>query len=1038
MPNRRLPTSLEVSLAKSQETNKGNQLPKLAVLHLSDIHIKTSSDIALGFSTLISSAAYDTVRNADACLVAITGDIAYSGSAAQYRDATSRLLEPIVSGLASETGKPVYVASTPGNHDCVLVPKDSIREAIIEKILEEPEKVNDKTFVDLCTSVQKDYFEFADKTCNPPIQLDDKLFWTQQFDLHGKKVHVSCLNAAWMSRLPEQQGQLVYPISRYNTSLSVKADLHLALVHHPMNWYEQTSYQQLRKRLRLSCTAVLSGHEHLPNAGKIEESATGTSLFFEAAALQPHEANLVPGFSVYLFDLDKKTLYAQQFEISGKAVRAIDEKSHHSWEECTYTRSVLDVTEAFLNRINDAGGNFTHTAKERLSLDDIFIWPDLKNWTKSEFGKQEVISGRSLPELLCGGGRFIVYGDEKSGKSSLLYRVFHELLLQGYAPVYLNSSEVNIKSIEDAKKRIDQAIVNQYKSPGDVQLIERSRRVILIDDIDGGRGGSSGIAHLLTYAELHFGGACITAASGFEVTNLTSREAAIAIAPFDSYDLMRFGLKLRHQLIKKWCGLSEPATKSELDKRVDDVEVIVNAVIGRQLVPEHPIYLLILLQSSDQHRHGEIQNSGLSFYYQYLITKSLGEVGVKPGELDEHFNYLSILAWKFEESDSKELDLLKLRSANNDFCEKFFTVDLESRLTLLYKARLLTKVGDSVAFSYPYIYHFFVGRYLAKNLDNQAIRDWVEESCRKLYLRDRAHSIMFLTHHVENKWVIGLICDVLRNCFSEKQPAQFNGDIDKFNALVDRSTQLTLGQTDVERNQTEIREHEDSLDDMPQHEESVDTYDDLSFNSKWNLLHKTAEILGLILKNYYGSLERNQKQEMIREVFDAPLRALRLWLDEVSIDLEGLVSEIKSISNSDIEKKSPYEQEVIVRRRLFGLFGMVASGVVVSAGSFVSSDKLREDVARVVAQSPNNAYRLIEVASRLLRPGSIPMNEIRQLAKELERNHYAFSVLQTLGYMHMYMFHTEESQKQSLAKLLKISVAATRTLEVMKAGRRIH
>lgn len=988
--------------------------------------------MALEFSHLISSAAFEFARDADACLIAITGDIAFSGDAAQYTEVRCKLIEPIVRRLQLETGRPVYLASTPGNHDCVLLPKDSIRETIIEKILEEPDKVNEKSFVDLSTSVQNNYFDFASQTCSPSTSFVDKLFWSQRFEVNGRVVHVSSLNAAWMSRLPEQQGQLIYPISKYNASLSVEADLHLALVHHPLNWYAQNSYQELRKRLRLSCTAVLSGHEHIQNSGKIEESTTGSSLFFESAALQPHESHLNPGFSIYLFDITEKKLVSQSYEIISKEIRAVGESSSHSWEECLSSRSVMDVTDDFLSRINDAGGNFTHTAKERLTLEDVFIWPDLRNWTRSELGRQDVISGKNLPDMLCSNGRYIVYGDEKSGKSSLLYRIFHELTLRGYAPVYLNSSEVNVRTTDESRKRIEQAIATQYKEPEEIRRLEKARKILLVDDIDRGKSGPSSIAHILSYAESHFGSVCLTAASGFEVTNLTSKEAANAIAPFDSYDLMRFGLKLRHQLIKKWCNLSEPATKAELDRRVDDVEVIVNAVIGRQLVPEHPIYLLILLQSSEQHRHGEIQNSGLSFYYQYLITKSLGEVGVKPGELDEHFNYLSILAWRFQQGDTRELELLQLRAANDEFCTRFYTVDLESRLTLLFRARLLTKVGDSVAFSYPYIYHFFIGRYLAKNLEKQPIRDWVEESCKKLYLRERAHSIMFLTHHIENKWVINLICDVLRNCFNEKSPIELNGDTDKFNSLVERSTHLTLGPVDIDKNQSAIREFEDTVDESIKLEDGADEYDDLSFTSKWNLLHKTAEILGLILKNYYGSLERNQKHEMIREVFDAPLRALRLWLDEVSSDLDGLVLEVKSIASSELAKKEPEEQEIIVRKRLFALFGMVASGAVVSAGGFVSSEKLREDIASVVAQSPNNAYRLIEVASRLLRPGSIPMNDIRTLAKELERNHYAFTVLQSLGYMHMYMFHTDESQKQSLAKLLKISLASTRALETKR------
>lgn len=228
---------------------------------------------------------------------------------------------------------------------------------------------------------------------------------------------------------------------------------------------------------------------------------------------------------------------------------------------------------------------------------------------------------------------------------------------------------------------------------------------------------------------------------------------------------MKFGFKLRHQLIKRWCSLSSISTKPELDQKIDEIENIVNSVIGKQLVPEYPIYLLILLQSSEQNRHGEIQNSGLSFYYQYLITKSLGEVGVKPKELDEHFNYLSMLAWEYRLKGIAEMERTELELFNRTFSMRFVSVDLSERLSLLTRARLISKHGESFSFSYPYVYYFFLGKYLSKTIDMPETRRWIEESCNKLYLRDRAHAIMFLTHHTENKWGIGLICQVLRECF---------------------------------------------------------------------------------------------------------------------------------------------------------------------------------------------------------------------------------------------------------------------------------
>lgn len=1009
-------------------------MSKLAVLHLSDIHIQSEKDLALGWSDVIASSCYAKLRDADACLIAITGDIAYKGSAKEFEMAKERLLKPLIEAIRSETGKPVYVAIAPGNHDCVLVPPDAVREIVIDGVISDPKKAEDESIVRHCTSAQENFFSFLSDLATPEPTQVSRLLWQQVLEVGGNKVVVTSLNASWMSRLSEQQGQMVYPIKKFENSISRKEEVHLALIHHPFNWYAQESYQALRKRLRLSCTAVLSGHEHTNNAGKVEDTRTGSSLFFEAGSLQPHEKNVQPGYSFHFFDISEKTVCSTEFVIESGSASSLVESTLLRWDSDSMIHDALNLQPDFISKLTDPGGNFTHASKEHLTLDDVYIWPDLRDWDQQELGRQKQTSSYSLPQKLIDGGKVIVYGEDKSGRSSLLFKVYLDLINRGFAPVYLSGPDVPTRNDVEVEKQILKAIESQYVNVGAASSIQKSKRVLLVDDVDRMKSGASNIHHLLKYAERHFAGVCVTAASSFEVTNLVSKDASAALVSFSSYDLLKFGLKLRHQLIKKWCGLAGIETKMDLDKKVDEVETIVNAVIGRQLVPEYPLYLLILLQSAEQHRQGELQNSGLSHYYQYLITKSLGSVGVKPLELDELFNYLAHLAWKFQQSGTKELEFYELDECTREYSSRFFTVQASQRLPILEKARIVSKRGEFYSFTYPYIYYYFVGYYLSRNIDAPEVKSWVEDSCKKLYLHDRAHSVMFLTHHAKNTWVIELICDVLKNCFSDKSPIELNGDTSFLNALVERSAQLTIDMPDVEKNQEEVRELNDKISEVSEDSER-ESFDELSLISKFNLLHKTAAILGLILKNYYGSLEREQKKTMIVEVFNAPLRATRLWLEEVSTELDGLVQSIRASSVDDGTVHSDEEEEKRVKRKLFNLLNMVATGAVISAGSYVSSNMLRDDISGVVNDNPTNSYRLIEVASRLLRPGSVPLPQIKLLANELEKNPYAFSVLQSLGYMHMYMYHTDEQTKQSLCKTLKISILAKNRLAHEKSKR---
>ncbi len=57
---------------------------QIALLHLSDMHIKSGSDAILSRADDIWGALHEAAPNATACLVIITGDVAYSGLPTQY------------------------------------------------------------------------------------------------------------------------------------------------------------------------------------------------------------------------------------------------------------------------------------------------------------------------------------------------------------------------------------------------------------------------------------------------------------------------------------------------------------------------------------------------------------------------------------------------------------------------------------------------------------------------------------------------------------------------------------------------------------------------------------------------------------------------------------------------------------------------------------------------------------------------------------------------------------------------------------------
>ena len=1010
---------------------------KLGVLHISDIHIKKPTDKILNVGSSIAKACYATAHQSDSFAIIVTGDIAFSCKKEEY-DLAHDFFYGIKKEVEAEIGRPINIFLAPGNHDCALKPEDEGRTIIIEQIVKNPSKANSSSLVESCTSVQSEFFKFQDSISTLTPLHSDKLWKEYEVNINGSVVRISSLNAAWMSRLPEPQGQLVFPIENYYELLESPCNLRLSLIHHPLNWYCQSSYHPLKKALRTHSNAILSGHEHSSASEEIVDASIGNVLIFEGAALQPHGDDFDPRFSCLLFDTNENLVFEKRFKAGKVYPVQTGEFQHALRTSGGGARNSQKISTAFAAILSDAGGNFTHESKPKIVAEDVFLYPELEDINADQDSKYSYADQliNRWEEL----GRTLVLGEEESGKTFLLKRAFYDIHSQGGLPIYIKASELSSVATRELDRKIALVADNQYENGEEVTYSERAKKVALLDDLDRLSGGSKNQAKLIEYLSEVFGAVIITASTRFQINEYIDSSASEALSEFDTFKIRPFGHLMRHNLIKKWCLLGGVSTKSELDKKVHDVERTLGVILGKNLVPSKPIYLLILLQSCAQEQQAELQNSSFSQYYEYLIVKSLKEAGFRMEHLNEMFNYLSNLAWFFKGKDTSELDRTSLREFNSEFCEKYATVEFEPRLQLLQQAKILTKDGDLFSFSYPYVYFLFVGKYLAVNLHKDAVRELVGGYCKELYRKENANCVMFLTHHGNNPWVIDQVSEVLNGCFADYKPIEFNGDIASISALVNTTAQIVIGEIndqEIEKNQLNSRRLADVSEarEIPEPPRSSalspgEADSVLSFSSNINLMIKTSEILGHITKNYYGSLERSRKASYLEQIFDGSLRSLKAIFEEIVDQPDAFVSELERMLKERKPSLTASESKDTARKMAFQVLGMICTGFVSRVGQVVSSEKIREDISSLVNAKSSNAYRLIEVASCLVHPGHIPFEAIENLAKETVSNNFAFTILQSLVLYHLHMFHTTDRDKQRLAASVKIGMNQSRAIDI--------
>jgi len=465
-----------------------------------------------------------------------------------------------------------------------------------------------------------------------------------------------------------------------------------------------------------------------------------------------------------------------------------------------------------------------------------------------------------------------------------------------------------------------------------------------------------------------------------------------------------------------------------LEKR-DRAERLINAVMNRRLIPPLPLYLLALLQSIDADKSGEFKESALGYYYQYLLTEAFQRSGVKSEKLTEVFQYCVHLAWYFHEKGTKELPESEIQEFNARFSKAWHTVDFKTRLDLLLKARVLRRVGPDLTFRYLYIFYYFKGEYLSQNLSDPAIRAYISKCCTHLYVRDYANTILFLAHHTNDPFLIDTISDCLKGLFRQYRPVTLNKDTTIVGTLVEAAPRLTYSGRSPEETrqiQNQIRDELDDGDDgLTDKEESSSK---LSLVAQITMLNKTVQILGQILKNQYSKIPREEKVELINELFRGPLRALRSFWKFLEEYPEALIADIEAALRRWDKSDDDQVRNKVARRVVAAIVEMVTLSMFMTAAESVNSESLIEDVQAVVARNKTLAVKLIELAILLDSGAPIPREKIKRVHREAKSDLVADRLIKHMVLRRLYMFKTTERDRQWLAEEMDFDVARTRAL----------
>lgn len=280
-------------------------------VHVSDIHFGQEKDDRVHIHNdvkqqLIADAkeVVSNIAGGVAHGILVTGDIAQSGTWAEYEDAGKWLDE-----LAASIGVEIHrVQMVPGNHDLDRSKLSFAGRTILDHIRaggakEYEDILNNPTDRAALFARFEDYGRFS-FGYNCPLNNEGAFASEMEVSLApGRAIRFIRFNSSLLCHGEErdEHPELVIGARQFTIPRTNGVE-NIVLVHHPLNWYKDKD--QVRNYIRSRARVFISGHEHNPKV-LVDNVETGCDVMMLAAgATVPYKSNDVYTFTYNIIEFD--------------------------------------------------------------------------------------------------------------------------------------------------------------------------------------------------------------------------------------------------------------------------------------------------------------------------------------------------------------------------------------------------------------------------------------------------------------------------------------------------------------------------------------------------------------------------------------------------------------------------------------------------------------------------------------------------------------------------------------------------------------
>lgn len=702
----------------------------------------------------------------------------------------------------------------------------------------------------------------------------------------------------------------------------------------------------------------------------------------------------------------------------------------------------MKLCQKFEKSAEDSGLGLLYPDQSQTHIESLFVYPELQTLRRLSERAITVMNGSLLLPRLAEVQKWLIFGDDQSGKTTFSKKLFLDAFSHGYTPLLIDGS--SIKS-SDLEKIISSVASDIYPGVQINDLLDREDLVCIIDDFSKSPINESAKKRLINSLDDTFHRVIIIAEESFQF--------GISDFPcFDDYEkvkILSFGHVCRSELINKWVDLElgEEIHESQLWKRKDELRTHVDALVRKNIVPSRPVYILMIIQSFNLVKTRSFELTSYGHCYQYLIYQALERTRIKPSEFGQYLNFLSELGRAILDSRSEFLDEEGLKKFFTQYLKKFVTTDKDKMVDALIEASILERGEGHIRFRYRYLFYFFASKNLAENLHrDDSAKSTISHLISTIYTEKSSNVVLFLSHHSKDPWILDEILYSMIDIFPEEKEATLEADSLQFlkdftNSIADvviesRDVRQERRKQDVKRDILEREQEEALLDDKNTEEDSeiAETEEELSiFMRKIEKTFRTTEVCGQILRNRIGSLERENLELLYNESITVLLKFLNIVLETSKVLQEEGIRLIESALRNSPDAS---DEEITKRARTFYMelnYALIFS-VLQKISFSLGSDTGKEIYKSVAQEKDNAAVHLVQEVIELQFEKKLDHKAIAKLHNRFvaSKNSVCDRLLKMIVVYHCYMHEVTYRDRQSIATTFNLEIYPLQIMESRK------